>query len=99
VELAMAYKCEVSQEKLLQYIHFNRQYNTLLIEHNTKLIDQLRTEVILVRKPGGNPEDFFDKTFAEYKAGFAANGLLKHQYGIKMIFKERAGLALRISTD
>ena len=36
---------QVSQEKLLQYIHFNRQYNTLLIDHNTKLIEQLRTEM------------------------------------------------------
>ena len=111
---------QVSQEKLLQYIHFNRQYNTLLIEHNTKLvernaeliennteliehsvelvdhntklIDQLRTEmdtvkatqpstqlVILVRKEAGNPVNYFDKTYAEYQAGFEANGLLKHQ--------------------
>jgi len=45
VELAMAYKCEVSQEKLLQYIHFNRHYNTLLIQHNTKLINQLGTDM------------------------------------------------------
>merc|ERR1712192_305589 len=44
-ELGMAYKCEVSQEKLLQYIHFNRHYNTLLIQHNTKLINQLRAEM------------------------------------------------------
>ena len=40
---------QVSQEKLLQYIHFNRQYNTLLIEHNTKLIEQLRTEMETVK--------------------------------------------------
>jgi len=45
VELAMAYNCSVSQEKLLQYIHFNRHYNTLLIQHNTKLINQLRTNL------------------------------------------------------
>ena len=37
---------QVAQEKLLQYIHFNRHYNTLLIEHNTKLIDQLKLENI-----------------------------------------------------
>ena len=35
---------QVSQEKLLQYIHFNRHYNTLLVRHNTKLIEDLRTE-------------------------------------------------------
>ena len=40
---------QVSQEKLLQYIHFNRQYNTLLIEHNTKLINQLRMEMDTVK--------------------------------------------------
>ena len=47
---------QVSQEKLLQYIHFNRQYNTLLIEHNTELIEhntelinQLRTEMEIVK--------------------------------------------------
>ena len=40
---------QVSQEKLLQYIHFNRQYNSLLIEHNTKLIEQLRTEMETVK--------------------------------------------------
>ena len=34
----------MSQEKLLQYIHFNRHYNTLLVRHNTKLIEDLRTE-------------------------------------------------------
>ena len=47
---------QVSQEKLLQYIHFNRQYNTLLIEHNneliehnTELINQLKTEMETVK--------------------------------------------------
>ena len=34
----------MSQEKLLQYIHFNRHHNTLLVQHNTKLIEDLRTE-------------------------------------------------------
>merc|ERR1712110_186423 len=67
-----------------------------MVDHNTKLIDQLRTEmdtvkatqpstqlevesvqpqgaqVILVRKEAGNPVDYFDKTFAEYQAGFEA---------------------------
>ena len=31
-----------------------------------------------MRKKVGNPVDFFDKTFDEYKEGFSANGLLKH---------------------
>ena len=35
----------MSQEKLLQYIHHNRRSNTLLVQHNNKLIDKLRTEV------------------------------------------------------
>ena len=34
---------------------------------------------MLVRKKVGNPVDFFDKTFDEYKEGFSANGLLKQQ--------------------
>jgi len=29
---------------------------------------------MLVRKEVGNPADYFDKTFAEYQAGFSANG-------------------------
>ena len=29
---------------------------------------------ILVRKEVGNPVDYFDKTFAEYQAGFSAKG-------------------------
>ena len=33
---------------------------------------------MMVRKQAGNPADYFDKTFAEYKEGFAANGLLKN---------------------
>ena len=34
----------MSQGQLLQYIHFNRHHNTLLVQHNTKLIEDLRTE-------------------------------------------------------
>ena len=49
-----------------------------------------------MRKKVGNPVDFFDKTFDEYKEGFSANGLLKKQINQSLIiFKERAGLALR----
>ena len=29
---------------------------------------------MLRRKPVGNPDDFFSKTFAEYKAGFSSKG-------------------------
>ena len=32
---------------------------------------------VLVRKEVGNPADYFDKTFAQYKEGFSANGWLK----------------------
>ena len=42
VELAMAYGCHVSQEQLLQY---NRHHNTMLIEHNVKLTNELKTEM------------------------------------------------------
>ena len=105
---------QVNQKKLLNYIHFNRH-------HNTMLVNQLRTEieshhppsrktssspslgstpssspshdhVILTRKnSAGNPTDYFDKTFAEYKEGFAANGKFCnkiHKIGIKMIIGE-----------
>ena len=34
---------------------------------------------VLVRKEVGNPSNYFDKTFAEYKEGFSAKGLLKQQ--------------------
>ena len=51
----------------------------------SKEISEVRTEletmiahtgpvVMLRRKEVGNPIDFFDKTFADYKAGFEANG-------------------------
>jgi len=49
VELALTYNCEVAQEKLLQYIHFNRHSNTLLIEHNAKLINELKTKTNQVK--------------------------------------------------
>ena len=39
----------MSQEKLLQYIHHNRRSNTLLVQHNNKQIDQLRTEIDNIR--------------------------------------------------
>ena len=31
-------------------------------------------EEMVRRKQSGNPEDYFDKTFAEYQEGFSANG-------------------------
>ena len=78
------FSVQVSQEKLLQYIHFNRLENRMLIDQQRKEIDQLKKEIdthhpvkVLVRKEVGNPADYFDKTYAEYQAGFSANGLLK----------------------
>ena len=79
----------------------------MLIDQLKKEIDQMRKEIdthhpikMLVRKVVGNPADYFDKTFAEYQAGFSANGLLKQQLIQSLImFKERAGLALTTFTD
>ena len=42
VELSLAYECEVSQKSLLKYIHFNRHHNTMLIEHNAKMVKENR---------------------------------------------------------
>ena len=48
VELALAYGCEANQKQILQYIHFNRLHNTMLIQHNnatiTKNIDEVKTD-------------------------------------------------------
>ena len=38
VELGMAYGCQLPQERILQYIHFNRH-------HNTMMINKLREEM------------------------------------------------------
>ena len=74
---------QVSQEKLLQYIHFNRLENRMLIDQLKKEIDTHHPTPppvqILVRKEVGNSANYFDKTFSEYQAGFSANGLLKQQ--------------------
>ena len=49
VELAMTYGCDLSQEQMVQYVHFNRLHNTMLIEHNdvdqTNKIDKLKTRM------------------------------------------------------
>ena len=61
-----------------------------VIEAQEKTITELRKLVttttlppgsvkVLVRKEVGNPADFFDKTFAEYKKGFSAKGGLKRE--------------------
>ena len=42
MELSLAYQCNVSQESLLKYIHFNRHHNTLLIEHTVKMVKENR---------------------------------------------------------
>ena len=73
------FSVQVSQEKLLQYIHFNRLENRMLIDQLRKEIDTHHPIKMLVRKVVGNPADYFDKTFAEYQAGFSANGVLKQQ--------------------
>jgi len=70
---------------LLQYIHFNRLENRMLIDQMRKEIDTRHPPPppsppppgqvqVLVRKEVGNPADYFDKTYAEYQAGFSANG-------------------------
>ena len=73
----------------------------------SKEISEVRTEletmiahtgfvVMLRRKEVGNPVDFFDKTFAEYQAGFEANGEIEILVRAKEenhIFQERNGLA------
>ena len=91
---------------MLQYIHFNRHQNSLLINDLKKQIEahhhlppnptpvptsappfpppppppSLPGQVlVLVRKEVGNPVDYFEKTFAEYKEGFSSNGMLKQQ--------------------
>ena len=38
----MAYGCELTQEQMVQYIHFNRLHNTMLIKHK---INELGTEM------------------------------------------------------
>ena len=38
----------MNQEQLLQYIHFNRLHNTLLVRNNTKQISELRTDNALL---------------------------------------------------
>ena len=32
VELAMTYGCDVDQKRLIQYIHYNRHHNKMLID-------------------------------------------------------------------
>ena len=51
-----------------------------------------------MRKEVGNPVDFFDKTFDEYKKGFSAKGLLKQKsiqiYKRKPFFSGESWLGL-----
>ena len=55
------------------------------------------------RKQSGNPEDFFDKTFAEYQEGFSANGDMQQKLKNKknwFFFRgELAGPRERPQTD
>ena len=41
---------------------------------STTSLDTLADVKVLVRKNVGNPVDFFDKSWSEYKNGFSANG-------------------------
>ena len=41
---------QVRQERLLQYIHFNRHYNTMLIEDAVKKIEGLKEEMAEVKE-------------------------------------------------
>ena len=34
VELALTYGCELTQEQMVQYIHFNRLHNMMLMKYN-----------------------------------------------------------------
>ena len=59
VELAMAYGCQVSQEQVLQYIHYNRHHNTMLIERNMKLLtNEFQTEIDTMKAFLGVPSGF-----------------------------------------
>merc|ERR1712150_171301 len=51
MELSLAYQCNVSQESLLKYIHFNRHHNTLLIEHNAKMVKENRRLIDDIKQP------------------------------------------------
>ena len=57
--------------------------------------------VILCRNPTLNPGDFFDRSFEEYKNGFANHGISRNTFlaFIKIILLQgRGGLALKSST-
>ena len=41
---------QVSQERLLQYIHFNRHHNTMLIDDAVKKIEELKEEIAEMRE-------------------------------------------------
>ena len=80
---------------MLQYIHFNRHQNSLLINDLKKQIEAHHPPppppvpgqvLVLVRKEVSNPADYFDKTFAEYEEGFESKGtvLKKQWHGLKI---------------
>jgi len=47
--LCTLHTAHVSQERLLQYIHFNRHHNTMLIGDAVKRIEELKEEMALVK--------------------------------------------------
>ena len=66
------------------------------------LIDQMKKEIdthhgpvkVLVRKEVSNPADYFDKTYAEYQAGFSANALC-----VRLNWKWEIGIFTKMSTS
>ena len=70
----------IIEKELYPFEH--RHHNTMMIQHNAKRIvelklDQPAASLVMVRRRiagTGNPVDFFDKSFAEYKQGFSLNG-------------------------
>ena len=47
---------QVSQERLLQYIHFNRHHNTMLINDAVKQIGELKAEIAELRQDHSLPK-------------------------------------------
>ena len=47
---------QVSQERLLQYIHFNRHHNTMLINDAVNKIGELKEEIAELRQDISSPK-------------------------------------------
>ena len=64
--------------KLQQQQSFKHFKIVTQIEISTQRLHRPGEVAILVRKRGGNPVDYFDKTFAEYEEGFESKGTFPH---------------------